>query len=340
MQIEIIGRVNYIETKEIETIYFGGGTPSILSITEIQGLLNTVYKHYSVNKDAEITLECNPDDLNKEKLISLKKIGINRLSIGVQSFNDKDLKFMRRSHNSKEAINCIHLAKKVGFENITIDLIYGIPNQTLNAWNKNIDLMLNLDIPHFSAYALTIEPKTELNHLVRNKKAQVLSGEKIIEQFKLIQEKALKSGFVHYEISNFGKDGFFSIHNAAYWKNKHYLGIGPSSHSYNRYSRRWNVSSHKKYITGLTNNSEYFETETLNKEQQHNEYVFTTLRTIWGIDLKLVKDRFGIKMCQKLQTRAEKWKKTEDLKQKKDFIKLTNKGKLFADAIASDLFIV
>ena len=340
MQIEIIGRVNYIRTKEIESIYFGGGTPSILSITEIQGLLNVVNKHYSLNKDVEITLECNPDDLNKEKLILLKKIGINRLSIGVQSFNNKDLKFMRRSHNSQEAINCVRLAKKVGFKNITIDLIYGLPNQTLKAWDKNIDLMLSLNIPHFSAYALTIETKTELNHLVRNKKVQVLSDERIIEQFKLLQEKALKIGFVHYEISNFGKKSFFPIHNTAYWKNKHYLGIGPSSHSYNGYSRRWNVSSHKKYIAGLTNNSEYFETEVLNQEQQYNEYIFTTLRTIWGINLNLVKERFGKEICKKLQKRAEKWGKTEDLEKKQNFLKLTNKGKLLADTIASDLFIV
>ena len=266
MKKEITQRVDYLDSKELKTIYFGGGTPSILSVSEIRELLTTISAHYSIKNNTEITLECNPDDINSKRLIELQKTGINRLSIGVQSFNDQDLEFMNRSHNSKEAIYCIKIAKKVGFKNITIDLMYGLPNQSLKAWQKNLDIMFKLDIPHFSAYALTIEPKTALHHLVKKKKVKVLSDEKTLSQFNLLQEKAVKNEFVHYEISNFGKKGFFSTHNIAYWDNKHYLGIGPSAHSFNGHSRSWNVSSNKKYILALINKSTYSQTEILSKE--------------------------------------------------------------------------
>ena len=340
MQIEIIGRVNYIETKEIETIYFGGGTPSILSITEIQGLLNAVNKHYSVNKDAEITLECNPDDLNKEKLISLKKIGINRLSIGIQSFNDKELKWMNRSHNGNQAKRSVKMAQKVGFDNITIDLIYGLPNQTSVDWKKNLKKIFDYNIQHFSAYALTIENKTILKHLINTNKIKPLKDELIINQFKLLVAAADEHGFIHYEISNFGKNGYFSKHNTAYWQSKHYLGIGPSAHSYNGESRSWNVSSNKQYIQKIRKGENYFEVEKLTKNQKYNEYIFTSLRIIWGVNSEIIKDRFGEKRKTRFLKEVKKWEQKTYVKQKEKVFTLTKKGQIFADRIASDLFIV
>ena len=340
MQIEIIGRVNYIETKEIETIYFGGGTPSILSITEIQGLLKTINKHYSVNKNAEITLECNPDDLNKEKLISLKKIGINRLSIGIQSFNDKELKWMNRSHNGNQAKRSVKMAQKVGFDNITIDLIYGLPNQTSVDWKKNLKKIFDYNIQHFSAYALTIENKTILKHLINTNKIKPLKDELIINQFKLLVAAADEHGFIHYEISNFGKNGYFSKHNTAYWQSKHYLGIGPSAHSYNGKSRSWNVSANKQYIQKILNRVEGIHQEILSKNQQYNEYIFTSLRTIWGANSETINVQFGIKFQSHFLKEVKKWESKKDIKKTEYTYTLTNSGKFLADAIASDLFIV
>jgi oxygen-independent coproporphyrinogen-3 oxidase len=337
---ETTKRVNYLNGEKVRSIYFGGGTPSILSGSEIKALLKDVYKLYWIDENAEITIECNPDDLTASKLSSYKQIGVNRLSIGVQSFNNTDLKFMNRSHNSKEAIQSIGLAKEAGFKNIAIDLIYGLPNQSLQNWEKNLDIMFELKIQHFSAYALTIEPKTALNNLVKKKAVKVLSDEKTIAQFNLLQEKATKNGFVHYEISNFGKDRFFSTHNIAYWKNKHYLGIGPSAHSFNGISRSWNASSNTKYISGLSNNLDYYNTEILSKSQQYNEYIFTALRTIWGVNLNEIKQKFSKKTFNYFQFEVEKWCNREYIKINGNNYTLTQEGKAFADTIASDLFIV
>ena len=340
MHKEIKERKDFLNGKEVSSIYFGGGTPSILSISEIKHLIQTIYTLYSVNEDAEITVECNPDDLTGPKLSSYKKIGVNRLSIGVQSFADADLKFMNRSHNAKEAIKSIELAKKVGFENITIDLIYGLPNQTLKQWRKNLDIMFSLGIQHFSAYALTIEEKTALYHLVKNEKVKVLSDKKTISQFNLLQVKAKEQGFIHYEISNFGKQGYFSKHNTAYWTGSHYLGIGPSAHSFNGTSRRWNISSNKKYIEGVLANSSYSESENLTNEQQYNEYIFTSLRTIWGIDKATILKRYGDEIALYFLKEIKKWEAKKYIVAVSNIYTLTSKGKIFADAIASDLFIV
>ena len=340
MHKEIKERKDFLNGKEVSSIYFGGGTPSILSISEIKDILQTIYTLYSVNEDAEITVECNPDDLTGPKLSSYKKIGVNRLSIGVQSFADADLKFMNRSHNAKEAIESIELAKKVGFQNITIDLIYGLPNQTLKQWRKNLDIMFSLGIQHFSAYSLTIEEKTALYHLVKNEKVKVLSDKKTISQFNLLQVKAKEQGFIHYEISNFGKQGYFSKHNTAYWTGNHYLGIGPSAHSFNGTSRRWNISSNKKYIEGVLANSSYSETENLTNEQRYNEYIFTSLRTIWGIDKATILKRYGDEIALYFLKEIKKWEAKKYIVAVSNIYTLTSKGKIFADAIASDLFIV
>ena len=337
---EITIRKAYLNDAKINSIYFGGGTPSILNKEEIRSLINTLYNNFKIDNSAEITLECNPDDLNKKKLLELKEIGVNRLSIGIQSFNDSDLKFMNRSHNSREALNCIKIAKEAGFENITIDLIYGLPDQSNKNWSDNLAKMLSLDIQHFSAYSLTVEPKTKLKHLIDKKLVTPLNDKITVEHFNTLLEVASENNFVHYEISNFGKEGFFSEHNTAYWENKHYLGVGPSAHSFNGNSRQWNVSSNKQYIDKLKEDVSYFALEQLSNNQQYNEYIFISLRTIWGVNLDYVNNQFGKEALENFKKQVIKWENKGKIKQYEGTYILTKNGKLFADAIASDLFIV
>jgi oxygen-independent coproporphyrinogen-3 oxidase len=337
---EIKLRQSYLNGASISSIYFGGGTPSILNKEEIKSLINTIYNNFRIDPDAEITLECNPDDLDTKKLLELKEIGINRLSIGIQSFDDADLKFMNRSHNAKEALSCIQYAKEVGFDNITIDLIYGLPNQSNENWKKNLAKMLSLDIQHFSAYSLTVEPKTKLKHLIDKKLVTPLDDKITVEHFNTLVEIANENNFIHYEISNFGKEGFFSNHNSAYWKNKHYLGVGPSAHSFNGSSRQWNLSSNKQYIEKVIKNDSYFEVEQLSNTQQYNEYIFTALRTIWGIELDYINNQFGQEALNYFKKQVINWENKGKIKKEKNTYTLTKKGKLYADAIASDLFIV
>ena len=340
IRLELELRQDYLKDKKVDTIYFGGGTPSVLEKNEIISILQKIYDTYNIAENSEITLECNPDDLSKNKLIALKEIGINRLSIGVQSFNNKELKWMNRSHNADQSERCIKMAQQVGFDNITIDLIYGLPNQTLADWKQNLENMFAYDIQHFSAYALTIENKTILKHLVNTNKIKPLKDELIVNQFKLLVDAADEHGFIHYEISNFGKKGFFSKHNTAYWQSKHYLGIGPSAHSYNGKSRSWNVSSNKQYIQKIKKGEDYFETEKLTKNQQFNEYIFTALRTIWGVNSETIKKRFGEQMQTHFLKEVKKWETKKDIKKIENTYTLTISGKFLADAIASDLFII
>ena len=337
---EIKQRKKEVNNQKIKTIYFGGGTPSIFKKNELSTLLKQIYNTYYIQKNAEITIECNPDDLTLNKLLSYKEIGFNRLSIGIQSFNKNELQFMNRAHNAQEALLSIELAKKAGFNNITIDLIYGLPNQTLKDWKKNLDIMFKLNIQHFAAYSLTIEKKTALYHLIKKQKVKALTDKKIIAQFNYLQKKAKEEGFIHYEISNFGKKGYFSRHNSSYWKGDSYLGIGPSAHSYNGTSRRWNVASNKKYISNINNGISYFEEEFLTKFQQYNEYIFTSLRTIWGIDNTIIKKKYGVKIELYFLTEIRKWEKKKYVNSKLHTYTLTKKGKIFADLIASDLFII
>lgn len=337
---EIQIRKSYLNNQSLDSIYFGGGTPSILKKEEIKSIIEVIQNEFTIKEDIEITLECNPDDLTEEHLKDLIEIGVNRLSIGIQSFNDEDLKFMNRSHNAKEANNCILLAKKVGFKNITIDLIYGLPNQSLEKWEANLDKMFNLGIQHFSAYSLTIEDKTVLKHQIEHNKVTPLKEETTVSHFNLLVKKAKENKFIHYEISNFGKKGYFSNHNTSYWKNKHYLGIGPSAHSFNGFSRQWNVSSNKKYIDGILNNTNYFEIETLTKQQQYNEYIFTSLRTIWGVDKDYINKQYNQNIKEHFYLEVEKWIQQNKIKLDQDNYILTKEGKLYADAIASDLFMV
>ena len=337
---EIKIRHSYLNANKISSIYFGGGTPSILDKVEITSLINTIYNNFTIDTDAEITLECNPDDLNKKKLLELKEIGINRLSIGIQSFNDADLKFMNRSHNAKEALSCIKFAKEVGFANISIDLIYGLPKQSNKNWKKNLSKMLSLGIQHFSAYSLTVEPKTKLKHLIDKKIVIPLDDKITVNHFNTLVEIANENNFVHYEISNFGKEGFFSKHNSSYWKNKHYLGIGPSAHSFNGTSRQWNIASNIQYIKKINEDDSYFEVEYLSNTQQYNEYIFTALRTIWGVKLEYINNQFGQEALSYFIKQVIDWENEEKIVEQEGAYTLTKKGKLYADAIASDLFIV
>lgn len=337
---EIQLRKSYLNEATISSIYFGGGTPSILNKEEIESIIKTIYHHFTIDTNAEITLECNPDDLDKKMLTDLKEVGINRLSIGIQSFDDDDLKFMNRSHNAKQALDCIHFAKEVGFNNITIDLIYGLPRQSNEKWKQNLKQMLALDIQHFSAYALTVEPKTALKHLIDKKKVIPLDDTITVDHFNTLTQIATENNFIHYEISNFGKEGFFSNHNTAYWKNQHYLGVGPSAHSFNGKSRQWNVSNNKKYIEKVNSHNGYFEVEELSNAQQYNEYIFTALRTMWGVESDYITSQFGAEAAQYFEKQVINWTNQGKIKQQNNNYILTKKGKLYADAIASDLFIV
>ena len=340
MLIEIENKKDYLFNQEIETIYFGGGTPSFIQTSHINSLIKKIFFLYQVKADAEITLELNPDDISENKLRELKSTGINRLSIGVQSFHDEDLKFMNRSHDGNMARNSIAIAKKLGFKNITIDLIYGLPNLSNKNWEANLNTVKQLKINHFSAYALTVEPKTKLDYLIKNKKLDPISDEKIEEHFKILQESSERIGFVQYEISNFCKDKVISKHNSSYWKKKKYIGIGPSAHSFNGKSRQWNINNNSKYILKLKSQQEYYEIEKLSENEKYNEYVLTTLRTMWGINQKYLTKNYNKKINLKFTSLIKKWVESGDVIKENENFKLSKKGMLMADGIASDLFVI
>jgi oxygen-independent coproporphyrinogen III oxidase len=331
----------------VETIYFGGGTPSRLQIAEIKLLIDAVYKHYKVAENPEITLEANPDDLSEDYLIELSKIGINRLSIGIQSFFEDDLQLMNRAHNSAEAKNCLEMATQY-FDNISIDLIYGMPDSSLNGeqakqmsnqkWKENIVIALSFGVPHISSYALTVEPKTALKKLIETGKIAEPKDEVASEHFQILVEMLESNGFVHYELSNFGKENYFSKNNSAYWLGKKYIGIGPSAHSYNGISRSWNVANNAIYLKSIQENKLPSETEILSKTDCYNEYIMTGLRTIWGVSLEKIENQFGIDYLDYLIKQAQKFLDDELLFIKNNILKPTKKGKFLCDGIASDLF--
>ena len=335
---EIELRQGYLKDKSIETIYFGGGTPSLLTQEQVKKLLDKVRIVYTVDQNAEITLEANPDDLNHIKLEQLKQAGINRLSIGIQSFRERDLFFMNRSHTKDQAIKCVANAQALGFDNITIDLIYGVPNQTNEEWRKNLLQAISLNIQHISSYCLTVEPKTTLAHMVKQKQVFQVTDEFAEKQFKMLIETLAENGFEQYEISNFAKDGFISLHNSNYWKGVEYIGLGPSAHSYDGTSRQWNVANNNRYMNSLENRKLDFEREILTEEQKYNEYILTTLRTKWGIDENEIIQRFSLKIIDFFQKEVKKHQNDGFLTQNEKLFVLTKKGKFLADRIASDLF--
>ena len=321
----------------VETIYFGGGTPSILSNEELQLLIDSVYENYKVISCPEITLEANPDDLHKDRIIELSKSPINRLSIGIQSFFEKDLKLMNRAHNADEARSCIEVAKKY-FSNISIDLIYGIQGATNEQWIKNIEIALNFEISHISSYALTVEPKTALASFIEKGIIEDVDDEQAHQQFLILKDKLEEEGFVHYELSNFGKEGFFSKNNSSYWQGKSYLGIGPSAHSFNGTQRGWNVRNNTKYIKALNEDELPIEIEILTLTDRYNEYIMTGLRTIWGVSLKKVEEDFGKLFKDYLIERADIFINQHLLYIDDGHIRVSRKGQFLSDGISSELF--
>ena len=334
---ELIKRKNEFHESEVETIYFGGGTPSRLQIKELRFLINTIYEHYNVVENPEITLEANPDDLSESYLLELKTIGVNRLSIGIQSFFEEDLKLMNRAHNSAEAQKCLEMATRF-FDNISLDLIYGIPGMTNERWQQNIETALSFGIPHISSYALTVEPKTALNKLIQTGKVASPNDEVAQEHFMILVETLEKNEFVHYELSNFGKENYFSKNNSAYWLGKKYLGIGPSAHSYDGVSRSWNIANNALYLKAIQNDELPKEFEKLTLEDRYNEYIMTGLRTIWGVSMLRIEREFGSDYLDYLKKQSQKFIDDGLLSITDDLLKPTLKGKFLTDGIASDLF--
>ncbi|MEK6495326.1 radical SAM family heme chaperone HemW [Myroides odoratimimus] len=334
---EMALRQNELDGEIIETIYFGGGTPSILEVDEINDLIQTVYNLFEVNEHPEITLEANPDDLDKATLYKLAESRVNRLSIGIQSFYEDDLKMMNRAHNSTEAIECLEIATSL-FDNISIDLIYGIPNMSNERWLSNVQRILDLGIPHISCYALTVEERTALNKLI--KKGVIPSPEEEVahQHFMLLIETLKANGYIHYELSNFAKPGYYSKNNSAYWLGKKYLGIGPSAHSFDGVHRSWNIANNSLYIKDISEDKLPREIEELNLTDRYNEYIMTGLRTIWGVDLTRVEREFGKTYHDYLIKLSAPFLEDGLMHKEGDILTITNKGKFLSDGIASDLF--
>jgi len=335
---EIVMRKNEVQD-QIETIYFGGGTPSVLSVGEIIFLINQIRNNYQISVNPEITIEANPDDLTFLKIRELSQSPINRLSIGIQSFFDDDLTLMNRSHNAEQSKNCLKQATDF-VENISVDLIYGIPKMSDQKWLENIETALSFQIPHLSCYALTVEPKTALEKLIESGKIPKPTDKTAENHFRIVIKKLLENEFIHYELSNFGKKGYFSKNNTSYWQGKKYIGIGPSAHSYNQTHRSWNVANNSIYISEIKNKKLPKQTERLTISDKYNEYIMTGLRTIWGISLDKIRTDFGENYCHYLIQNAKKSIENGFLKIDNQTITITEKGKFLSDGLASQLFFV
>ena len=367
---EIVQRKGYLNGENVNTIYFGGGTPSLLSIAEIESLLHLINTTYSIAENPEITLEANPDTLSLDYLEGLRQLGINRLSIGIQSFFDNDLKYLSRRHDSQHARQCIEWAKQAGFSNISIDLIYGLPTSNAEQWNRNLDLFFALGLPHLSAYALTLEPNAILTKQIEQGKVPPVNEEDALRDYEILCQRAAENGYLHYEISNFCRCGMHSKHNASYWFGTPYAGFGPSAHSFDGTSRQWNVSSVERYCEAISAASRHceeerrsnpdkellyldcfvprndakrvqdtvIEKEQLSHEQQYDEYVMLRLRTHWGIDLKWLKREMGERFSTYCEQHARPLVAQGRLSQTREFLYLTDAQMLFADGVAEELF--
>lgn len=336
---EIEMRKNEFQNEIVQTIYFGGGTPSILQIADLRFLIDEVYRNYKVVENPEITVEANPDDLTENQIIELSKNKINRLSIGIQSFFEDDLKMMNRAHNVEEAKKCLEIATQY-FDNISIDLIYGVPEMSNDKWLQNIETALSFGVPHISSYALTVEPKTALHSFIQKGIIPQPDDEVAQEHFHILVDKLSENGFIHYELSNFGKENFFSKNNSSYWLGKKYIGIGPSAHSYDGKNRGWNISNNSLYIKSIQENKLPIEIETLTKTDRYNEYIMTGLRTIWGVSLERVEQEFGKNYLDYLNQQAAKFIEDHLLFVDDNILRTTKKGKFLSDGIASDLFLL
>ncbi len=337
---EIYTESGYLDGEQVKTIYFGGGTPSLYSPAEIREIITGIARYYNMHDTPEITLEANPDDLSREKAQGFLKAGINRLSIGIQSFHDDDLLFLNRTHSARQAIGCIEQAQKAGFGNISLDLIYGIPGLTAEKWRQNIETAIGLGVPHISAYALTVEPGTAMDLFIRKGKMATPSDDEALRHFRILTEELTRSGFIHYEISNFAKEGWFSRHNSNYWSGTPYLGLGPSAHAYNGTSRRWNISNLSRYITAINSGESCHEEELLTPAQRYNEFVMTSLRTMWGCSTERVREEFGPQFYQHLMREASQHLLEGNLHLSEGLLYISGKGKFLADGIISDLFYI
>lgn len=336
---EITLQKDYLAGAPVHTIYFGGGTPSLLQADELQALLAHLRATFPVANDAEITLEANPDDLSIEKLTMLKAAGINRLSIGIQSFHEADLTWMNRAHNSQQALDSVRQAQELGFQNITIDLIYGGPTLTDEGWEQNVKQAIALGVPHLSCYALTVEPGTALDHFIKKKKMAATDPDKAALHFEMLMELLGAAGYEHYEISNFALPGWHSRHNSSYWQGRSYLGLGPSAHSFNGVSRQWNIANNTKYIDSITEGKVPFEIESLTTAMQFNEYIMTALRTSAGCHLEWVAEKFGTALTTHLIAHSQPFITMKHMERVGETLRLTKAGRLFADGIAAELFI-
>jgi len=336
---EIEERNSYLGNEEIKTIYFGGGTPSVMEIGDLNAIIESIYRFYKVSPEAEFSFEANPEDLKSSYLKDLRKTGINRLSIGIQSFQDSDLELMHRIHNGKQAEESVKFAQDNGFENISIDLIYGIPRQESGSWEKNLDTAFNMGVQHFSAYHLTYEEGTIFDHWRKKGRINTITEEESLKQFKTLINKAAEHSFEHYEISNFALKGFESQHNKSYWEQKKYLGIGPSAHSYDLKSRRWNVRNNNKYMEAMHSGREYFETEILTPENRYNEFIMTSLRTTMGVNSLKIKEQFGEERAKFFTSKIQKFADSGHVTIEHDIYKLSIDGIFIADHVIEGVFI-
>lgn len=337
IQIELQLRAHELKGVQIETVYFGGGTPSLLTVKELENLWGVIVANFKLSKTLEVTLEANPDDLSDEKIKAIAQTAVNRLSIGVQSFFDEDLVMMNRAHSAKESEKCLSLATQY-FENITIDLMYGIPGMSNERWKANLDKAFALGIPHISSYALTVEEKTALASFIKNKKYPPVDDGLALKHFNTLVSETAKQGFVQYEISNFGKENYFSKHNTSYWKGKPYIGVGPSAHSFSGTHRAWNVANNAKYLKSIQAGKLPLEIEELSLSDQYNEYVMTGLRTIYGVSMERIKTAFGEKFKDYIEIEMQRFLKDRTLEISNGVLKTTQKGKFLADGIAAELF--
>lgn len=336
---ELILRKSEYASDEIQSIYFGGGTPTVLDVTELNTILKTVYKNYKVSETAEITLEANPDDLDVEKIKQLSNTKINRLSIGIQSFHESELSAMNRAHNAEDAKKCLELATTY-FDNITIDLMFGMPTMSIELWRQNLQIAFEFGIKHLSCYSLTVEPKTALEHFIKKGSHPPMDDELAAQHFEVLLEETYAQGLTHYETCSFGHPDYFSKHNTSYWLGKTYMGVGPSAHSFDGSKRSWNVSNNSKYIKALEVDKLPFESEVLSVENRFNEYVMTGLRTIWGISLEKIEADYGVKIKDHLLQNSKKFISSNTLVIEDNHLKITTSGKFLSDGIASDLFLV
>lgn len=325
---------------QVGSIYLGGGTPSILSENALQKIFDTINHTFSVDANAEITIETNPDDLTARKLKELKQLPVNRFSVGVQSFYDEDLIWMNRAHQAQEAEDCIRRSQDAGFENLTLDLIYGYPLLTDQKWLSNIEKAIELEVPHISAYALTVEPRTALAHAIKNKKQTPVNDNQSAAQFVILMDKLLNAGFEHYEISNLAKPGHYAVHNTNYWKGIDYIGVGPSAHGFNGQNRYINPPNNALYLEALNQNKLPEMVEELSLHDRFNEYIMTSLRTMWGTDLQKINSVFGKDFLEETKYNLKNFEDKDWLVIDSDHIYLSQNGKLFADHIASELFIL